>query len=415
MELNTTQIYEIEQEIFKSRKIQAIKRYREATNLSLSDSKKAIEEITLQLMQDKPWMFNEKNTPKSTSSKIISKKALVIFILIDTLIFGGAIYWFMFYNQNESNKTPIIKTDKLTTKQSLPKIITQKESIKINQKTNASRYLAKKPNRNDYHADINPSDTFLSLYEAKLNDSSYQERKNNSRNSKTHDDSLSERKIKTLRSHLTAKRIKPVEEKMITIPVIKSSSHIDGKIEQSEWLESIALEIGGNKDTTIYLQSDGKWLYIACDARDEVTAFGYDQLRVYFHAGLIAEMVNERIHLGKSNKVTSIRQTNILWQGDPPQNKYERWKKYAINDWGLYKYAVGSSDLHGNRHYEVAIYLEEVGIHLDVPFTLSIEVETDPKKNDKGKFVKRQYLGYLGSIESPFWFRIGSSSAKNNN
>ncbi len=432
MELTTTQIYEIEQQIYKARKIEAIKLYREATNESLRDAKDAVEDMTQHLMKEKPWMFNEKNTPKDTSRKSIRKSALIIFFLVDSILFAAAIYWFVFYQADSNNvssnsriqvdkttelvtaTTPavnVIKDEKIVHQNkvikkienhSLPKIMTKKEVVKISQ--NSLSLI--NPDKNEYSASISPTDTFLSLYQAKLIDKNYQKRKNNSQRRRTYDNSLVERKIKTLRSQLAAQRIKPVDQKLLSIPLTHLKPQIDGKIQQKEWLESLALDIGGEQDTTIYLQSDGTWLYIACDVRDEMTASGYDQFRVYFHAGLIAEMVNERIHLGRGKHVTSIRQTTVYWQGEEPQNKNERWKKYGLSDWGLYKYAVGSSDMHGNRHYEIAINLAEVGLHLEIPFTLSAEVETDPQKNKAGKFIKRQYLGFLGSKKMPIWFAI---------
>lgn len=181
---------------------------------------------------------------------------------------------------------------------------------------------------------------------------------------------------------------------------------MNGKVTQQEWQDSLSVNISDEFDTTIFLKSDGKWLYIACDARDEITEKGFDQFRVYFHAGLIPEMDNERIHLGKGDRVTSIRQTNIFYQGETSEKKNERWKKYAISDWGLYKYAVGKSALHGNRHYEIAVSVEEAGLFTQVPFTMFAVVETDPLRNESGKFQARRYLGKLGSQQNPQWFVI---------
>ena len=70
-----------------------------------------------------------------------------------------------------------------------------------------------------------------------------------------------------------------------------------------------------------------------------------------------------------------------------------------------------SHSLNGNHHYELALHLAESGIHTGIPFTLFAEVETDPLKNENGKFVKRRYLGKLGSQETPVWFEITDAAS----
>lgn len=57
----------------------------------------------------------------------------------------------------------------------------------------------------------------------------------------------------------------------------------------------------------------------------------------------------------------------------------------------------------GHRQYEAAIHLGEAGLHSGIPFTFYAEIETDPLKNQQGKFVERRYLGQLGSRENPQW------------
>jgi len=177
-------------------------------------------------------------------------------------------------------------------------------------------------------------------------------------------------------------------------------------LNENEWHSATQIEIGGEHKTTLYLMSDGDWLFIACDAKSETSKDGFDQLRIYLHAGLIPELKNERVHLGRNSNTTSIRQTTFRWQGDPPDDKDERWKKYAISDWGIYRYTVGTTQLSQNRQYEIAIHMGEAGLHRGVPFTLHAEVETDPLRNEQNKFKKRQYLGFLGDQENPAWFKI---------
>ncbi|WP_269617699.1 hypothetical protein [Zhongshania sp. BJYM1] len=46
---------------------------------------------------------------------------------------------------------------------------------------------------------------------------------------------------------------------------------------------------------------------------------------------------------------------------------------------------------------------DPINSHSKVPFTVYAEVETDPLKDEKGKFVERQYLGELGDERNPVW------------
>jgi hypothetical protein len=427
MKLSATHIYEIEQAIFKGNKIKAIKIYREASGSGLASSKAKIEEIAQKLIHDKPWMFNKHDHDLSTGgrSSKISKSGLISFFVFDTIIFAAVAYWFFVYQPSleninatkqainykqpnlliaervEQNKTANIPNQAV----SLPKITTKKPAIKISQQSDTV-ILSEHPDKADFFSKINTSDSFIALYQEKLSDENYIKRKANYSLNRLFDKTLIERKIKTLRSHLALKRKLPANKQAITIPLITNKPLLDGKIEQHEWQNSIALEIGGDKDTTLYLQSDGQWLFIACDVRSELTDKGYDQFVVYFHAGLLPELVNERIHVGRKKYTNTIRQTTIRWQGDLPNKKQERWKTYPISDWGIYKYAKGVSAINVNRHYELAVLLDEVGIHPSIPFTLHALVETDPLNDKNGKYIKRQYLGYLGKQKKPYWFIV---------
>lgn len=198
----------------------------------------------------------------------------------------------------------------------------------------------------------------------------------------------------------------PSAETAYPVTVSNTAIKLDGRITQDEWQQATSWQIGGEADTTLYLMADKNWLYVACDARDERSESGYDQLRVHLHAGLLEGLVNERIHLGRSSRLTSIRQTGFAWQGDPPQDDSERWKRYPVSDWGIYRYAAGKTRLQGHRQYEAAIHLGEAGLHHDVPFTLFVEVETDPLQTAEGKFKSRQYIGRLGSQQHPLWIVI---------
>ena len=55
--------------------------------------------------------------------------------------------------------------------------------------------------------------------------------------------------------------------------------------------------------------------------------------------------------------------------------------------------------------------LEESGIHLDIPFSSYIEVESDPVYEGK-KFKHRVHTGELGTEQQPVWFIIKGLSAE---
>jgi hypothetical protein len=433
MELNVSQLFEIEQLLFKGKKNAAIKYCQQETACGPAEAENEIDRILRQLQEKKPWMFERQGQGSASGAEAdsiqaqavkvarIGKKAIIAFAVFDSILFAGLIYWFFIYqseNDGQQQKqrerlrqenitavevareTPVQKPP---VQALLPKVITDKAVISASPgNNNLLAGLSVDPA--DFHAELDSTDTFVSLYEQKLADSRYIKRKSHSSLSRKHDDSLLEKKIKTLRRSLSAKRTMPAGMSALPVPVTKTSILVDGQITQAEWQQSLSIRVSEQFDTTLYFLSDGDWLYVACDARDELTADGFDQFRVYLHAGLIPELINERVHLGRGKGLTSIRQTDIFWQGAPPENDNERWKKYAISDWGLYKYATGKSAIHGNRHYELAINLAEAGLHKDIPFTLYAEIETDPLKNEKGKFVKRRYLGELASQQAPQWF-----------
>lgn len=190
----------------------------------------------------------------------------------------------------------------------------------------------------------------------------------------------------------------------MSVAFSSSRPKIDGVLDEGEWREAIQCTLNTELATRIFIQTDGTWLFIACDAPAEISTAGYDQFRLYLHAGPFSKLVNERVHIGRAGSLTSIRQTRFRWQGEPPTEENERWKRYKISDWGIYQYAVGTSSMFaGHRQYEGAIHLGEAGLTAGSPFTLYVEVETDPLRDDKGKFVEQRHPGTLGNEDNPEW------------
>ena len=369
---------QLEQAIIQGNKLQAYRLYRELYKCDTDTAKSAVKKLEIELRKSQPKRFTRSTGLHSGKNAIkIGKGAVIAFVLFDFVLFAAAIWWF-FLSDNNSNPSTQSGITSLST------------SI----------------DKDTYTTTLESNETFQSLYEEKLDSWLYSLHKSGRNSHKIHDID-DEAKIKTARSHLAANRPAPVQSDIIDIAVNTSQQPtIDGRINDSEWSFATALNIGDNQQTTLYFTSDGEWLFIACNAKNDTTEKGFDQFRIYLHAGLIPEMKHERLHLGRGSYITSIRQTTYRWQGSPPDNDDERWKKYSINDKGIYQYAVGSTRVRNNRQYEMAIHMGEAGLHRGIPFTLHAVVETDPLRNKQGKFKGRQYLGYLGDNKNPKWFSI---------
>jgi len=382
MTLSDSQRQQIEQAILAGNKLEAYRIYRDACQCDLSTAKIEVTQIEAQLRVSQPQRYNQaENKPTSASHVRVSKGAIIAFVLFDFLIFAAIVWWFIFADNNKTGTTNNDKSQSMV--QAIPSSIDSRS----------------------YQVALDNRQTFQSLYREKIDSSAYQRHKRKSRS--RYDELDEEPGIKTARSRMAANRLPPSSHEIRDILVNTSQQPvIDGVMNENEWQSATQIDLGGEHNTTLYLISDGDWLFIACDARDELSKDGFDQLRVYLHAGLIPEMKNERIHLGRNSNVTTIRQTTFRWQGEPPDDEDERWKKYAISDWGIYRYTIGATQLNQNRQYEIAIHMAEAGLHRGIPFTLYAEVETDPLRNEQKKFKKRQYLGFLGDQKNPAWFNI---------
>ncbi len=420
-QLTALQQYNIEQALLKGKNIEAVKLYREAADSSLSEAKSAIERILPDLKSRKPWAFKGQENAGIVTEAVVRQKpsirpsALILFFLVDSLIFAGLIYYFVFRDDGAEN-TPSPSAQILHEQAKQAELNESKQALKANPGVGdeplpvAYRRSVKLPSQikeGKFTEELVNDESFDSLYRKKIASTRYILRKNSSDGSRDYDSSKLERKIKTVRSELARQRVTPGDVLPLTVSPTVSPPVLDGVIEPEEWQGSLSVLLHGGLQTRLYFKVVEGWLFIGADVPAEKTAAGYDQLRFYLHAGLTENLINERIHIGRGKGVTAIRQTGFRWLGSPPKNEDERWKRYKISDWGLYKYAYGiSSMVSGHRQYEAAVLMEEVGLHFGIPFTVFAEIETDPLKNAQGKFLERQYLGEWGSQDSPEWMVV---------
>jgi hypothetical protein len=214
--------------------------------------------------------------------------------------------------------------------------------------------------------------------------------------------------IKSIRARIAKQLKAPADATIVRIPVAAGAPVLDGRLDHMEWIAATVIPMEPpHQRTRLMLLSDGKRLYVGADVPEEITRHGFDQFRFYYHVLGSDVIVNERIHVGIDRYTGGgIRQTNVRWNGAPPANDDERWKKYGISDWQIYQRSDGRSFFGSHRQYEVVLDLAEVGLHVGIPFPAFVEVETDPVYRPDGKFGAREYLGFLGSQSLPAWFII---------
>jgi hypothetical protein len=406
--LTTSQRFEIEQHLFKGRNAAAVKAYQASAGVTASEAEAAVDGIAAELYARKPWMFPE--PPGSSRRKTATPRLrgfMLLFLVVDTVLFAGAVWWFFLRDTGTPtvNMPTAASTVAPAVRQSPPPVVTRRAEVAV-PGPRAEALTLPSVDRRSFTADLDEDASFVSLYRQRLEDPDYAARKSDSSRSRRIDASVVEARIKTARAHLAAVRRPPPGESLIQVPRVAARPALDGLLAQAEWQDAIALRTDAARSTRLFLQSDGEWLFVACDAPGETTPGGYDQLRVYLHAGLLPELVNERVHLGRGAGVTTIRQTTLKWRGVPPANDDERWKRHPVSDWGIYRYARGISALHGHRQYEMALHLGEAGLQPGVPFTLFAEIETDPLRDAERRFVERRYLGRFGDQERPLWLVI---------
>jgi hypothetical protein len=203
---------------------------------------------------------------------------------------------------------------------------------------------------------------------------------------------------KAARSRLAAARVAPAGATVLTVPVVERAPHIDGLIDEAEWLGALTLPLAADDaHARVRLVSDGVRLYLAGEAPADTTATGYDQFRFWYHLHLSSAMPYERAFLDGTGSVNVMRSAVFSWGGD---------KRHERTDWYTHRKAEGASRADGYRRYELALDLDEAGLHRGVPFPAFIDIEGDPVLDAAGQFKARTIVGRLGSLEAPIWLRI---------
>jgi len=398
--------HEISGLIYSGNKIAAIKRYREMTRSSLQTAKQAVEEITEQLKRRNPAMFQD-----SEQKDVLGLSVIVAVIIIAAGYAATNLADVSFDNWLGKIESLIDSAKQMIGDSSLAKDGKRKLSRIIEP---AKVKILEIPRQRDDGVDhetlyipiapTDPTANLTTLYRAKMANADYVAWKNLPGLPKGYQDYIEEHRIKYVRAEI-ARHLDSPTGMNTPIPVITQSAiSIDGNIQPQEWQHAarIALE-PATTGTTLYLQADNEWLYLAADVPGDTTAAGWDQFRFYIHVDIDPAIRNERIHVdGRPMGILGgIRQTNIPWQGAPPANDDERWKRYPISDWRIYRLAQGASTYAPHRQYEAKMNLAESGLTIGAPFPVFVEIETDPIREANRN--TRRYLGNLGSQEQPMW------------
>jgi len=203
---------------------------------------------------------------------------------------------------------------------------------------------------------------------------------------------------KAARSRLAAARVAPADAAVLTVPVGERAPRIDGVIDAAEWQGALTLPLDPtDARARVQLLSDGMRLYLAGEAPGDTTATGYDQFRFWYHLHLSPAMPYERAFLDGTGSV------NVMRSAVFPRGKD---KSHERTDWYTHRKAEGASRADDYRGYELALDLDEAGLHPGVPFPAFIDIEGDPVLDAAGNFRSRTIVGRLGSLEAPIWLRI---------
>lgn len=389
--------HEVSELIYSGNKIAAIKRYREAANCDLMTAKQAVEELADQLKNTNPALF-QAGQPKSG-------KGVAVFFAI--LIIGAIA---------AKNIPEDFQTEWLEKLDGLRQTAKQK----VTGSTAAAKVAEPKrvidPQQVIDHdtpyqpiAPDNVAADPTSLYRQKLANPEYVAWQNQPGIPSGYQDFIEEHHIKYARAQISGSLTLPANTSTLNIPLIPNASIvIDGAIQHQEWLRAARIKL--EPETTgsiLYLQADNDWLYLAADVPGDTTQGGYDQFRFYIHVDIDPAIKNERIHVsrggsrGAPEALGGIRETRVSWQGEPPKNKDENWKKYPLSDWRIYRLAKGASTMEQHRQFEAKLNLRESGLTIGSPFPVFVEIETDPLEDGKSR--KRMYLGRLGNQNQPVW------------
>lgn len=414
--------YEITSLIYSGNKIGAIKHYRDATHCDLKTAKDAIEAITVQLQTANPLAFNESKHKGGSGCAVVIVLLIIGAIAIAKIPEAYKIDWEKQLNIVLQSASDTFSESEITAKTLEPSqrvadvpssqpIVVPAFGKQVDRDT-LYQAIAPKPDNDQPYQPIAPDNIeadLTTLYRQKLANADYVAWLNKPGIPQGYQDFIEEHHIKYVRAKIAKSLALPANTKPLKIPVITAAKiTIDGAIQPQEWQQAVRITLQPEETGSIlYLQADRDWLYLAADVPGDTTQSGFDQFRFYIHVDIDPAIRNERIHVDRSRFETlaGIRQTQVLWQGEPPQNDDERWKKYPISDWRIYRMAKGASTMKQHRQFEAKLNLTESGLTIGSPLPVFVEIETDPVYVD-GKFKQRRYLGGLGNQSQPVWMMM---------
>lgn len=401
--------FEITKAIRSGSNIEAIKLYREATGCDLASAYKAIELTAAQLRTANPYAFERHESPGIAWKWLmffgLGALIAVLFDRVQDFDFGR----FQEDAQQILQETPLFNAltqNESTALKTYPVKAPLKAPVPAPLPTRADPHEPE----DDVYRPVMPKiieRDIKKLYQQKLANPDYRHWLDLPGLPKGYQDYPEEHAIKYARAQIAREISAPSGQKVESVPLHSNLKiDIDGAINPLEWQGAKRFALSPDTaGTVLYLQADTEWLYIACDALEETTEDGYDQLRFYFHIDIDPAIINERIHLGRFGKrLGGIRQTTML-RPVSDNNDRRNGRPTPLSDWQIFRMARGATQLSQHRQYEAKLHLAESGLHYGVPFPVFVEVETDPLQVN-GKFKQRQYLGKLGSQKRPVWLLI---------
>ena len=421
---------EISQAIYAGRTVDAIKRYREHTQCSLTESKQKIDAIRSHLQETHPQAFLN---PRSSGGCGGCLGVLLLLLILGfalpklpDLFFEDGWDWRAFLSKkgdeilSKALEDPDVRRwiDQALARISKASPPREAPPKPVPPPANPPQSLSRIQNRPlilpapapAYEPRYpNEPEKLARLYQKKLANPDYLTWMNRPGIPQGYQDFDEEHRIKAARSQLAQAVKPPANATVHEIPGDPTRDvEIDGVLRAEEWRQALSMALLPlETETVFFLEADSDWLYIAAEVPGDTTPSGFDQLRFYVHVNLDPIIRNERLHVdGRGQQTpTSIRETTVTWRGAPPVSENERWKKYPISDWNIYRMAQGAASVQGYRRFEAKIHRKEAGLSANAPFAAFVEVESDPIY-DHGKFRERTYLGKLGDQQNPVWFKI---------